>query len=83
MLSPVPGIDSREWARLFWATYTGGDVRLAPAPLGLPSMPNEHADRHLSLVDRPEVTALLQDIRRCIEDAAGEEDAGPLTWAPP
>ena len=81
--SPVPGIDSREWARLFWATYTGGDVRLAPAPLAIPSMPNEHADRHLSLVDRPEVTALLQDIRRCIEDAAGEEDDGPLTWAPP
>ncbi|GAA3684763.1 TniQ protein [Yimella lutea] len=81
--SPVPGIDSREWARLFWTVYTGGDIRLAPAPLGLPCMPKEHVDRHLSLVNRPEVTALLQDIRRCIEAAAGEEDDGPLTWAPP
>lgn len=77
-----------DWTRRWcdergWGYEVFSDVRLAPAPLGIPSAPNEHADRHVSLVDRPEVTALLQEIRRCIEDAAGEEDGGPLTWAPP
>jgi hypothetical protein len=74
--------DRLVWARLFWQVYTGGDIRLAPAPL--------HQSTRLASSNgvplpelEPAAIQLLQDIRSLIEQALVIVDDGPLWWNPP
>jgi hypothetical protein len=75
--------DALVWARLFWQVYTGGDIRLAPAPLhqstGLASPIGAPLTDELA----PAAIQLLQDIRSLIEQALVIVDDGPLWWNPP
>jgi hypothetical protein len=75
--------DALDWARLFWQVYTGGDIRLAAAPLHQPT--RLASSTGAPLTDGLETTAiqLLQDVRSLIEQALVIVDDGPLWWNPP
>ena len=69
------------WAQMFWQVYTEGDLRLAPAPLGIP-LRGAPADYEAPL-RRPDVQDMLQRIRWVLEHSLAIDDDGPLRWVPP
>jgi hypothetical protein len=75
--------DTLVWARLFWQVYTGGDIRLAPAPLHQATRLASPAGAPLTDELEPATIQLLQHIRSLIEQALVIVDDGPLWWNPP
>jgi hypothetical protein len=74
-------LSALDWARLFWRVYTGGDTRLAPAPLtrSLAAAP----DKAISVEALPAATVTtLTHIRTVLRAKTLVTDTGPLTWSP-
>jgi hypothetical protein len=74
-------LSTLDWARLFWRVYTGGDIRLAPAPLtrSLAAAP----DKAISVETLPAATVTtLTHIRTVLRAKTLATDSGPLTWNP-
>lgn len=78
----APVLDVTGWARLFWQTYNEGDLRLAPAPLGL-GLDAPTTARYPAGLTTHEVEDILQRIRWTLERSLRIDDDGPLWWIPP
>lgn len=70
--------------RRFWEVFTGGDIRLAPHPLGTPggtSAHLEHVAQRQHLDDAHDV--LFRQYHERLIGHHGNTVDGPLTWTPP
>ena len=79
--NPSDQVSTLLWAQTFWQIYTGGDIRFAAPPLGLPmngpALINDRGNGD------PPVRELLDTIRTAVERSAMVDDDGPLWWEPP
>ena len=70
-------------ARMFWQTYTGGDLRLAPPLVGWSDPAAAAAGQHRREGLRAASTPTLLATQAVLETHGQVHDTGPLTWSPP
>ncbi len=80
---PSDAVSDQLLARLFWQTYTGGDLRLAPAPLGWSDPAAAVAGQHRVKQLRTAATGTLLVTQAVLETCGQVGATGPLVWGPP
>lgn len=86
-LGPVHGwVSTHLLSELFWAIYTGGDLRLTAPTEGTLLNPNLYHDDegiHVGKLTDPALLRFLTAAADCLAHATGHGHNEPLTWKPP
>lgn len=86
-LGPVHGwVSTHLLSELFWAVYTGGDLRLTAPTEGTllnPDLYHDDEGIHVGKLTDPALLRFLNAAADCLAHATGHGHDEPLTWEPP